>query len=62
MQMTPEELDRYILERQRQQRREYNKRHPEIIMQQRIRAACNFLRKNGFTVTEPKKESERVAE
>ena len=48
-----ETVTAYAEERERRKRREWNKNHPELVEQQRIRAYCRFLAKRGFTVTSP---------
>ena len=45
-----EEVAELAAQHLRQQRNEYNRQHPEVIRQQRIRAYSNFLRKNGLFV------------
>ena len=45
-----EELERYAAEKERKRRRDYNAAHPETVMRQRITAAENLLRRNGFLV------------
>ena len=47
---TQEQLEQYAAQRARQQRNEYNRRHPEKTLQQRLRASANLLRRHGFTV------------
>ena len=47
---TLEELEEAAKEYIRRKRREYNKKHPDIIEQQRLRTYANALRRNGFFV------------
>ena len=47
---TLEQITELAEERLREQRRNYNKTHPEIILQQRLRTYANTLRKHGFFV------------
>ena len=47
---TLEELEEAAKEYIRRKRREYNKKHPDIIEQQLLRTYTNKLRKNGFFV------------
>lgn len=48
--VTLEQITAYAEQRLREQRRKYNKEHPEIIEQQRIRTYTNFLVKRGYEV------------
>ena len=48
--ITMEQLERYAVEKQRRQRNEYNRAHPEKVMAQRITAAKNLIQKNGGAV------------
>lgn len=43
----------YAEERERKKRRDWNRNHPELVEQQRIRTYCRFLVKRGYTVTTP---------
>ena len=48
--VTLEQITAYAEQRLREQRRKYNKEHPDIIEQQRIRTYTNFLVKRGYEV------------
>lgn len=48
-----ETVTAYAEEQERRKRREWNRNHPELVEQQRIRTYCRFLAKRGFTVTDP---------
>lgn len=48
--VTLEQITAYAEQRLREQRRKYNKEHPEVIEQQRIRTYTNFLKKRNFIV------------
>lgn len=47
---TMEQIVSMAEQKLRTQRNEYNRTHPEIVKQQRIRAYSNYLRKNGLLV------------
>ena len=51
--LTPDQRDQIYLEARREYYRQYRKDHPDIILQQRIRAAINFLAKFGYLVMMP---------
>lgn len=47
---TLEEITALAEQQLREQRNKYNKNHPEIVKQQRLRTYANFLRRNGMLV------------
>lgn len=52
--VTLDALTEYAERKIREKRREYNRSHPEIVMQQRKRTYANFLRKQGVFVMDAK--------
>lgn len=48
--VTLDELTEYAERKIREKRRQYNRDHPEIVKQQRLRTYANFLRRNGMLV------------
>lgn len=48
---TLRDLEEYAAKKAREQRNSYNARHPEKVLEQRIRTAANLLRRHGYSVT-----------
>lgn len=48
-----EQVTAYAVQLERKKRREWSRRNPDKVEQQRIRTYQNFLQKRGFTIIPP---------
>lgn len=48
--VTMEQLDAYAMQKERERRQKWRLNHPDKLMQQRINASRNLLRRSGFDV------------
>ena len=48
--LTLEQITELAEQKLREQRNEYNRKHPDIVKQQRLRTYANYLRRHGFLV------------
>lgn len=59
--LTPDQRAQIYLEERRAYYRQYQRDHPDLVLQQRIRAAINLLAKHGYLVKVPPQQEGRDA-